>query len=388
MEKAAVIGVGQTRFGELIDKGYRELLLEAFNEAKNDVPKGFDADEVQSIFIGNLGCGGSQLGNLSSLAAESLGLIGVPATRVENACASSGYAFMLGAMAVSHGEYDCVLVCGVEKMRDVSGEKGRYWLGISGDTEWERLAGMTFPGNYALIASRHMYEYGTTREQLALVSVKNHKNGASNPKAQFQRSITLEAVLNSMMVAYPLTIFDCCPTSDGASAAIICRADLAKRYTDTPVYVVGYGAGSDTLAVHTRKDPTTLSASVKAANKAFTMANLEAKDIDVAEVHDCFTIAEICAYEDIGFCKKGEGGKFVMEGHTQIGGKIPINPSGGLKSKGHPIGATGTGQIYEIVKQLRGDTEKRNRQVSNAEVGLTQNVGGSGASAVVSILRR
>lgn len=388
MEKVAVIGVGQTQFGELIDKGHRELLSDAFNEAVNDVTKGLDPKEIQAAFIGSLGCGGAQLGNLSGLAVESMGLVGIPAVRLENACASSGYAFMLAAMAVSLGQCDVALACGVEKMRDVSGERGRYWLGVSGDTEWERLAGMTFPGNYALIATRHMHEYGTTREQLAMVSVKNHKNGADNPKAQFQRPITMETALKSMMIAYPLTLFDCCPTTDGGSAAIVCRTDLAKKYTDAPVYVAGYGAGSDYLAVHTRKDPTTLMATVIAAKQAFAMADLKPKDVDVAEVHDCFTIAEICAYEDLGFCKKGEGGKFVEKGYTQIGGKIPVNPSGGLKSKGHPIGATGTGQIYEIVKQLRGETVKRSRQVSDAEVGLAQNVGGSGASAVVSILRR
>jgi acetyl-CoA C-acetyltransferase/acetyl-CoA acyltransferase len=388
MEKTAVIGVGQTQFGELIDKGHRELLSGAFGEAVNDVIKGINPKEIEAVFVGNLGCGGAQLGNISSLAVESMGLVGVPAVRIENACASSGYAFMLANMAVSLGQYDVVLACGVEKMRDVSNERGRYWLGVSGDTEWERLAGMTFPGNYALIASRHMHEYGTKREHLAMVAVKNHKNGADNPKAQFQRAITLEAVLNSMMVAYPLTIFDCCPTSDGASVAIICRADLAKKYTDTPVYVAGYGAGSDYLAVHARNDPTTLTASVNASKQAFAMANLESKDVDVAEVHDCFTIAEICACEDIGFCKKGEGGKLVEGGQTQIGGRIPVNPSGGLKSKGHPIGATGVGQVYEIVKQLRGEVVKRSRQVSGAEIGLTHNVGGSGASAVIAILKR
>lgn len=273
-------------------------------------------------------------------------------------------------------------------MTDIPRDKLRYWLGVSGDTEWERLAGMTFPGVYALMALRHVHQYGTKREHLAMVAVKNHKNGAQNPKAHFQREITLEVALNSPMVAYPLTIFDCCPVSDGASVAILCRADLAKKYTDTPIYVAGFGAGTDRLSLFERENFTTLIASVLAARQAYKMAGIEPKDVNVAEVHDCFTIAEIIAYEDLDFCKKGEGAKLVEEGETEIGGKISVNPSGGLKAKGHPIGATGAGQIYEIVKQLRGEVEKKSRQVSGAEVGLTHNVGGSGGTAVVHILRR
>jgi len=291
-------------------------------------------------------------------------------------------------MAIMSGVCDVVLAGGVEKMTDIPRDKLRYWLGVSGDTEWERLAGMTFPGVYALMALRHMHQYGTKREHLAMVAVKNHKNGAQNPKAHFQRETTLERALNSPMVAYPLTIFDCCPVSDGASVTILCRADLAKKYTDTPIYVAGFGAGTDRLSLFEREDFTTLMASVLAAKQAYKMAGIEPKDVDVAEVHDCFTIAEIIAYEDLGFCKKGEGAKLIEEGETEIGGRIPVNPSGGLKAKGHPIGATGTGQIYEIVKQLRDEAEKRSRQVSGAEIGLTHNVGGSGGTAVVHILRR
>ncbi len=388
MYKVAIIGVGQTRFGEFADKGVKELFVEAFLEAINDVDKGIDPKDIKEAYIGNLGVGGIQLGNFSSMAVDQIGLHGIPATRVENACASSGFAFRSAVMAIMSGVCDVALAGGVEKMTDIPRDKLRYWLGVSGDTEWERLAGMTFPGVYALMALRHMHQYGTKREHLAMVAVKNHKNGAQNPKAHFQRETTLERALNSPMVAYPLTIFDCCPVSDGASVAILCRADLAKKYTDTPIYVAGFGAGTDRLSLFEREDFTTLMASVLAAKQAYKMAGIEPKDVDVAEVHDCFTIAEIIAYEDLGFCKKGEGAKLIEEGETEIGGRIPVNPSGGLKAKGHPIGATGTGQIYEIVKQLRGEAEKRSRQVSGAEIGLTHNVGGSGGTAVVHILRR
>lgn len=388
MYKVAIIGVGQTRFGEFADKGVKELFVEAFLEAINDVDKGIEPKEIKEAYIGNLGVGGIQLGNFSSMAVDQICLHGIPATRVENACASSGFAFRSAVMAVMSGICDVALAGGVEKMTDIPRDKLRYWLGVSGDTEWERLAGMTFPGVYALMALRHMYQYGTKREHLAMVAVKNHRNGAQNPKAHFQRETTLEKVLNSPMVAYPLTIFDCCPVSDGASVAILCRADLAKKYTDMPIYVAGFGAGTDRLSLFEREDFTTLMASVLAAEQAYKMAGIEPKDVDVAEVHDCFTIAEIIAYEDLGFCKKGEGAKLIEEGETEIGGKIPVNSSGGLKAKGHPIGATGTGQIYEIVKQLRGEAEKRSRQVSGAEIGLTHNVGGSGGTAVVHIIRR
>jgi acetyl-CoA C-acetyltransferase/acetyl-CoA acyltransferase len=386
MRKVAIIGVGQTKFGDIIEKGAKELFVEAFTEALNDVDKGIDSNEIQEIYIGNLGVGGGQLGNFSSMIADCVGLSGVPAVRLENACASSGSALRTAVLAVASGVCDVALAGGVEKMNDVPRERLRYWLGVSGDTEWERLAGMTFAGIYALMAVRHMHQYGTKKEHLAMVAVKNHANGADNPKAQFQRAITLDQALKSPIVAYPLTLFDCCPITDGASAVIVCEADIAKKYTDTPVYVLGHGAGTDMLAVFERNDFTTLKATVEASRQAYKMAGIEPKDVDVAEVHDCFTIAEIMAYEDLGFCRKGEGGKLIEEGETKIGGRIPVNPSGGLKSKGHPIGATGTGQAYEIVKQLRGQAVKPSRQVQGAEVGLTHNVGGSGGTAVVHIL--
>jgi acetyl-CoA C-acetyltransferase/acetyl-CoA acyltransferase len=386
MKDVAIIGVGQSKFGTFVDKDAKELFVEAFEEALSNVDEGIESKEIQEIYVGNLGVGGGQLGNFASMIADYAGLAGIPAVRLEDACASSGFAFRAAVLAVQSGTCDIALAGGIEKMNDLPRDRLRYWLGVSGDTEWERLAGMTFAGVYALMAMRHMHQYGTKREHLAMVAVKNHKNGADNPKAHFQRTITLEQALNSAMVAHPLTLFDCCPITDGASAAIVCRADLAKKYTDTPIYVLGHGAGTDRLGLYERKDFTALAATTMAAEQAYKMARIHPEDVDLAEVHDCFTIAEIMACEDLGFCRKGAGGKLIEAGETQIGGRIPVNPSGGLKSKGHPIGATGTGQVYEVFRQLRSETAKSSRQVPGAEIGLTHTVGGSGGTAVVHIL--
>lgn len=384
----AVIGAGCSRFGDRIEAGLTDLFVEAFLEAVNSVDKGIEVKEIEEAFIGYFGFGGEQLGNISSLLMDHVGLHGIPATRVENACASGGFAFRSAVLSVLSGKCDIALACGVEKMRDLSGEMSRLWLGASSDTLWERWHGLTFPGIFALQATRHMHDFGTTREQLAMVAVKNHANGAENPKAHFQRKITIDMVLNSPIVAYPLRVFDCCPVSDGAAVAIVCRADIAKKYTDTPIYVCGFGAATDRLAISHRSSITRFDATIKAVEEAYKMAKLKPKDIDLAELHDCFTIAEIVLTEDLGFCKKGEGGKLVEEGETEIGGRIPVNPSGGLKAKGHPLGATGVGQIYEIFKQLRGEAEKPTRQVSDAEIGLAHIQGGFGATAAVHILYR
>ncbi|MEK6851572.1 MAG: hypothetical protein AABY30_03425, partial [Candidatus Thermoplasmatota archaeon] len=262
----------------------------------------------------------------------------------------------------------------------------RFWLGVSGDTEWERLAGLTFPGVYAMMAVRHMHEYGTTREQMAAVAVKNHANGARNPKAQFRKAITMEKALASAMVAHPLTLYDCCGTTDGAACVILAAKEVTSEYTDSPVWVLGSGAASDHLAVHDRESMTRLDATIAAAGAAYAQAGITARDVDVAEVHDCFTIAEILAVEDLGFAAKGEGGRLAAEGVTVRDGKLPVNPSGGLKSKGHPLGATGAAQVYEMFLQLRG--EAGDRQVPSPEVGLTHNVGGSGATCAVHVFGR
>jgi acetyl-CoA acetyltransferase len=388
MKKVALVGAGQSRYGDFPDKGIKELFLEAYKDLIVSVDRGYDPKLVESAYIGNLGSGGFQLGNMSALVSEYVGLPYINTMRIENACASGGYALVAAIMDVASGAHKVALAGGVEKMTDVSGIKQKYWLGVSGDTEYERLAGTTFAGLYALIAQRHMHEFGTKREHLSMVAVKNHKNGSQNPKAQFQREITLEQAMKGPIVAAPLNLFDCCSTTDGASAVLVVDAEIAKQFTDTPIYVGGFGTSSDYLAIHDRVSTVTLEGTKKASAHAYAMAGLSPKDIQAAEVHDCFTIAELLAYEDLGFCEKGKAGQFIEEGHTQIGGDKPVNASGGLKSKGHPIGSTGTGQAYEMFNQLRGTVQKPTRQVKGAEIGLIHNVGGSGGTVAVTILRR
>ena len=388
MKKVAIVGAGQSRYGEFPEKGIKELFFEAYKDLSASVDKGLDPRLIESAYIGNLGSGGFQLGNMSALVTEYCGLPHINTMRIENACASGGYALVAAIMDVLSGAHKVALAGGVEKMTDVSGMKQKYWLGVSGDTEYERLAGTTFSGLYALIAQRHMHEFGTKREHMSMVAVKNHKNGAQNPKAQFQREITMEQALKGPMVAAPLNLFDCCSTTDGASAVLVCDAEIAKNFTDTPVWVAGFGTSSDYLAIHDRESTVTLEGTKKASAQAYKMAGLAPKDMQLAEVHDCFTIAELLAYEDLGFCDKGKAGQYIEEGHTQIGGDKPVNASGGLKSKGHPIGATGTGQAYEMFNQLRGSVQKPTRQVKGAEIGLIHNVGGSGGTVAVTIMRR
>jgi acetyl-CoA C-acetyltransferase/acetyl-CoA acyltransferase len=388
MRKVAIVGAGQSRYGEFPDKSIKELFLEAYQDMSKSVDRNFDPKRIGAAYIGNLGCGGFQLGNMSALVSEFVGLPYIHAMRIENACASGGFALATAAMDVMAGVHDVVLAGGVEKMTDVSGLKTKYWLGVSGDTEYERLAGTTFSGLYALIAQRHMHEFGTRREHLSMVAVKNHKNGAQNPKAQFQRETTLEKAMKAPMVAAPLNLFDCCSTTDGASAVLVTSAEKAKEFTDTPIYIEGFGTASDYLAIHDRAATTSLEGTRRAAEQAYKMAGIGSKDIQIAEVHDCFTIAELLAYEDLGFCEKGKAGPYIADGHTEITGDKPVNASGGLKAKGHPIGATGTGQAYEMFHQLRGSVQKPTRQVKGVERGLLHNVGGSGGTVVVTVLAR
>lgn len=389
MEKVAIIGAGQTYYGEFPMKGIKELFADAFVEAVKSVDKGIDTKEIKVAYIGSLSAGsGFQLGQLAPLVMGHVGLSNVAAIRVESACASGGMALYSAVLAVASGKYDIAIAGGVEKMRDVSSIKTKYWLGISGDTEYERLAGATFAGIYASVASRYMHDYGLTREQLSKIPVKNHKNGAKNPKAQFRKEITLETAMNGAPVAYPLNIWDCCPTTDGAAVVIIANANRAKEFTDNPVYISGYGVASDYLAIQDRQSITSFKAARLAAQEAYQQAGVTPQDIDLAEVHDCFTIAEVVAYQDLGFCKEGESGRLLDEGTTLLEGKIPVNVSGGLKSKGHPIGATGCGQAVEIFHQLRGEVKETSRQVKNAEIGLSHNVGGSGGTAAVFVYTR
>jgi len=382
--KVAVIGIGSTEFGENWEKNLRQLAIEAGTKAiMNANVRGRDLD---AIYLGNMSAGrfvGQE--HVASLVSGELGL-SIPAVRIEGACASGGLALRQGLFSILSGQNDIVLVGGAEKMTDLMTDGVTSSLMGAADQEWEAYYGVTFPSLYAMIANRHMHEFGTTREQMAKVAVKNHHNGTLNPIAQFKKEITVEQVLNSSMVADPLTLFDCSPITDGAAALILCKAELAKKYVDDPIYIVSSGQASDTLALHDRRSLTTLDATVKAAQEAYKQAGITAKDIDLAEVHDCFTIAEIVATEDLGFCKKGDGGKLLDERATEIEGRIPVNTSGGLKAVGHPVGATGIKQAVEVVLQLKGQAGKR--QVKNAKIGLTHNVGGSGATAVVHIFSR
>jgi acetyl-CoA C-acetyltransferase len=385
MRDVAIIGIGLTKFGEHWEKGIRELAVEAGMKAVEDA--GIEGKDIELIVGGNMSGGtftGQEHG--SAMIADYLGMIPKPAIRTEGACSSGGLALRVGYFAITSGQHDVVAVGGVEKMTDVYGPQATMVLAGAMDQETEAYFGTTFPGIYALIAQRHMHQYGTTREQLASVAVKNHENGLNNIYAQYRKAITIDDVIKSPLVADPLRLLDCSPITDGAATVILASADVARKYTDNPVFIRASAQASDTLSLFSRRDMTTLDATVHAAREAYKKANLEPKDIDFAEVHDCFTIAEICAYEDLGFAKKGEGGKLIESGETRIGGRIPINTSGGLKSKGHPVGATGVAQIAELVMQLRGEAGKR--QVKNARYGLAHNVGGSGATATVHILSR
>ncbi|MFQ6137066.1 MAG: thiolase domain-containing protein [Candidatus Hydrothermarchaeales archaeon] len=382
--RVAVIGLGLTKFGEQWDTSFSDLFVEAGANAIQDA--GIDGKDIQAIFVGNMS-GGRFIDqeHISSLIAGHAGLNPIPSTRVEAACASGGVALKEGVMAIESGFHDLVVVGGVEKMTDIMTERITQTLALAADQEWEAFLGMTFPGLYALIARRHMYIFGTTREQLALVAVKNHANAKHNPKAQFRFDITIEDVLNSTLVADPLRLLDCSPITDGAACLVLASERKAKEFTDSPVYITGSGQASSPIALHDRERIEVLDATINAGRVAYKMAGKKPGDMGVAEVHDAFTIGEICAIEGLGFCEIGDGGKMAEEGETQIGGRIPVNTSGGLKAKGHPVGATGVAQAIEIATQLRGEAGKR--QV-DADVGLSHNVGGSGGTAIVHILEK
>ena len=385
MRDVAIIGVGLTRFGERWEYGLRELMAEAGLNALNDAK--LESSDVDILYGGVMASGrfvGQE--HIAALLADQLGFSNIPAVRVENACASGGTALRQGYIAVASGLHDIVAVGGVEKMTDVTTSEATTALGGAGDQEWELGQGITFPGLYALMAKRHMYEYGTTEEQMAAVAVKNHKNAAKNKYAQFHKEITIHDVLKSKMVADPLKVFDCSPISDGAAVVLLAPLEKAKKYNDTPIKIIGSTQATDTLRLAERDTLTAIKATQIAADRAYSQAKVKPSDIDVTEVHDCFTIAEILAMEDLGFYKKGKAAKAIAAGETALNSKLSVNTSGGLKGCGHPVGATGVKQAVEITWQLRGDAGER--QVNGAEIGLTHNVGGSGATAVVHIMKR
>ncbi len=383
MRDVAVIGVGMTKWGELWEKSLRTIFVESALLALDDA----GVDRIDSMYVGSMSSGlfvGQE--HIASLLADYLGQTPVPSARVETACASGGLALRLGFMEVASGMSDVVLVSGIEKMTDVSGYEATYALGSAADQEYEGYHGITFPGLYALIARAHMEKYGTTREQLALVAVKNHRNGAKNPLAQYPFEITVDSVLNSVMVADPLRVLDCSPITDGAAAVVIAPVEMAKKMKRPVIKIIGSGHATDMIALSSRKDLTWLEAVYQAGKQAYAAADKKPEDIDILEVHDCFTIAEICVLEALGIVEKGKGGEAAENEITYLEGKIPVNTSGGLKAKGHPVGATGVAQVIEIVRQLRGEAGER--QIKRPRIGMAQNMGGSGGSSVVHIFER
>ena len=383
MRPVAVIGIGKTAFGAFPDRDLRSLAVEAIEHALGDANASSSA--VEAFYLGNF-AGPSFVGqnHLAPYTGASVGFESIPCTRIEDACASSGSAFFHAWQSVAAGIYDVVVAAGVEKMTSQPTPRVTEILAGAGDMSGEGRAGATFPALFAMIARRHMHQYGTTREQLAAVSVKNHANGAKNPQAHMRKVITLEQALAGKPVAEPLTVYDCSLISDGAAAVVIVPLERAREFTSRFAKVLAVAQTSDHVALDTKADITLFPAVKSAGEKAYKMAGLSPKQIDVAELHDCFTIAEIVASEDLGFVEKGSGGPFAAAGCTAINGPLPINTSGGLKSKGHPVGATGVGQICDVVMQLRGDAGER--QVARHRIGLAQNLGGSGATCVVTIL--
>ncbi len=386
MREVAIIGTGVTKFGELWDKSFRSIGIEAGIKAMNDA--GLHGNEIEAAFIGNM-AGGRFINqkHIDALIADYAGLATnhVPAVRVEAGGASGGVAFRQAVMAVASGMHDVVLVGGVEKMTDMDDVSINSVLDTTTDAEWEAGMGATFVSLHGMIAQRMIHDGIATREEIASFAVNGHYHGALNPNAQFRKAVTLDTVLRSGPVATPLGMFDCAPVSDGAAGLVLCPLEDAKKYTDSYVKVSAVAQASDTLALFQRPDITSYGATIAAAKAAYEQAGITAADIQVAEVHDTYTVSGIMALQDLGFYKRGEAGKAVMAGECQVGTrKLAVNTSGGLKARGHPIGATGVAQIVELVEQLRGSADKR--QVENCKYGLAQSTGGTGSAVTVSIL--
>ena len=383
MRPVAVVAIGKTPFGAFADRDIRSLAVEALSKCLTDGQ--IRPQQVDAFYLGNF-AGPSFVGqnHLAPYIAAEAGISGVPCTRFEAACASSGSAFFHAWAAVSAGLYDMVLAAGVEKMTSQTTARTAEILAGAGDMSGEMGAGATFPALFAMIARRHMHEYGTTREHLAAVAVKNHRHGAMNPLAHMRKLITIEKALEAKMICDPLTLYDCSLVSDGAACVALVPLERAGDFPNKPVRILGVAQTSDHVALDRKPSITTFEAVRKAGEKACAMAGVSAQEIQFAELHDCFTIAEIIATEDLGFVEKGAGGPYAAAGHTSLGGSRPVNVSGGLKSKGHPVGATGVAQIYDVAQQIR--REAGERQIENARLGLAENLGGSGATAVVTIL--
>lgn len=383
MREVCIVGVGMSKWGEVWQKSLRDLHTDAALMAI----KNAGVDHLDSLYIGCMSSGlfVSQE-HLASVLTDYMGMSGLPAARLESACASGGLAVRQAFMEVASGFSDIVMASGVEKMTDCSGDEATFALATAADQEYEVFNGATFPGLYAMMANAHMDKYGTTRQMLTAVSVKNHHNGSMNPVAQYPFKVKPEQVESSVMIASPLRILDCSPITDGAAAVILTTVDIAKKLGKPYIKIIGSGVGTDTIALAQRADMTTIKAATIAAGKAFRMAGKTIADVNFAEVHDCFTIAEIAVAESIGIYKPGKAGPAILAGESNLDGKFPINPSGGLKSKGHPVGATGVAQVVEIYKQLTGQAENGRQIQGSPKVGMAQNMGGSGGSSVVHIM--
>ncbi len=385
MRSVSVVGIGETKMGKFPERSLRDLILEAGTKAIGDA--GIEKERIEALYLGNYnGSYWSLQSHMGPLGSEVLGLGDIPTLRTEGACATGSLAFRQGLMAVAAGFYDVVLVGGVEKMTHRQTETVTTGLASAADADLEVSLGATFPSLFAMIANRYFFEYGNVREQMAVCAVQNHDNALLNPDAQMHKKITVQDVCNGFPVAYPFTVYDCSLVSDGACFVVLAATDVAGEFCKKRlVEVAGSGHAGDAITMAAKKSLTTFTATLGAARQAYEMAGIRPADVDFAEVHDCFTITQIINIEDLGFFPKGRGAAAVAAGRTALDGELPINPSGGLKAKGHPIGCTGLSQIYEAVVQIRGEAGAR--QVKNAETGLTHNLGGSGATCLVHIFR-
>lgn len=383
MNRIGIIGIGHGVFGRRSDATVQELAFEAFKLALEDA--GIERKDLDASVIGSVPEYHKQR-SLPGVVQEYLGMVPKPTWLTEVACASGSAAIRTAWMSIQSGLYNIIAVIGCQKMTELSTPEILGLMGRVGEVQWESVFGTTFPAYYAMFAQRHMHEFGTTREQLLEVAVKNHFYGSQNPKALFQKEITLEKALESDDVALPFQVYDCCANADGAACVILASEDRAREISKKPVWLDGLGCATASMSVLRRPHLVGIPSAQAAASQAYEMAGVGPDDIKVAQVHDCFTIAEIMAYEDLGFCDKGHGGSFISDRQSYLDGKTPVNIDGGLKAKGHPIGATGVSQTYEIVTQLRGDAGER--QVREADIGLTHNVGGIGQYCFVQVLRR
>lgn len=385
MRSVSVIGIGETKMGRYPDRSLRDMILEAGGKAISDA--GIEKKDIQALYLGNFN--GQQLtgqGHMGSLASEVLGLGNVPTVRTEGACASGSLAFRMAMVAVQSGMYDIVLVGGVEKMTHRATDDVTEAIVSAMDVQLEAMQGFTFPANFAMMANRYFHDYRNVKKEMAMNAVNAHHNASLNPDAQMPKEVTLEKVLAAAPIAAPLSLFDCSLVTDGAAFLVLTTTEIAKKINKHRVIeLVGSGHAGDTITLYTKKSITSFAAAKLAAKQAYDQAKLTPVDIDFAEVHDCFTITQIINIEDLGFAEPGHGGDLIAEGVTALDGKKPINPSGGLKAKGHPIGATGISQIYEVITQLRGDAGPR--QLKKADIGLTHNLGGTAATCVINIFR-